>query len=198
MENSGPGENSGDKFNEISQTMEKLQSLVNSGGLEDKEQAFENIIEVFSDILMKYALMLCDNSNHSKAIEVFEKVIVLKPSSIALNNLACCYALKDDIYKAIDACKKALELDEDNIDATSNLAGLYYKSERFDDAITLYEEILTALDNDTESLLLLSNCYFKKGAYESAIVGYQNVLKLDPDNNDAKTNLDASLAALKK
>lgn len=182
----------------ISRFLDKVITCENNKDLDGAEQLLEQITSIFPDILIKYGCLLSSRSKTDEAIDIFTKAITVKPSSIGFNNLACCYALKDDTSKAINSCKKAVELDVDNIDAVSNLAGLYYESNQFDEAIKIYSKILSILSNDSESLLLLSNCYFRKGAYESAILGYQSVLQLDPGNEDAKKNLAASQTMLNK
>jgi len=166
----------------------------NSDDLEKAEKVFGQVVALFPDILLKYGILLSDRSKIDEAIDIFKKVVYVKPSSLAFNNLACCYAKKGDTLSAIDNFKKAVESDPDNIDTIVNLAGLYYQSDQYDEAIKLYEEILNILPSDIESLLMISNCYFKQGNYESAVIGFQSVLRFDPGNEDAKMNLQKCLS----
>ncbi len=194
METAGSTSKCNELLDEISKILDQIESYENSEDMDSAETVLEQLTTIFPDILLKYGLLLSGRSKLDKAIEIFRKAVLLKPTSIAFNNLACCLAKNGDNHNAIDNFKSALKDDPDNIDTMVNLAGLYYNTERFDEAIKLYEEALTILPRDTESLLMLSNCYFKKCAYESAIIGYQNVLKLDPGNEDAKSNLKTCLS----
>lgn len=175
---------------EISKMLDEMQNSENSGDLDNAESMLEQIIGLFPDIMLKYGLVLTDRSKLDKAIDIFQKVVMLKPSSIAYNNLACSLAKNGDDYAAKDNFRKAIEIDPDNVDSIENLAGLCYNSNELDEAIELYEKMIIDLPEDVESLLMISNCYFKKGAYESAVIGYESVLRLDPDNEDAKSNLN--------
>lgn len=182
----------------ISDILMDIQTLQTSGNMEGAEEFLEQLTSIYPDILMEYGLLLHKLSKIGKAIDVFKKIAVISPSSMAFNNLACCYAQMGDIFNAKINCEKAIESDPGNIDAKTNLAGLYYESGQFGDAIKLYEEILKQVPNDTESLLLLSNCYFSQGHYESAIILYQHVLKIDPENEDATRNMAIAQSAFEQ
>lgn len=182
----------------ISDILGDVQKLQASDNIEGAEEFLEQLTSIYPDILMEYGLLLYKLSKISKAIDVFKKIAVVSPSSIAFNNLACCYAQMGDIFNAKINCEKAIGADPENIDAKTNLAGLYYESGQFGDAVRLYEEILKQVPNDTESLLLLSNCYFSQGHYESAIILYQHVLKMDPGNEDANRNMTIAQSSFER
>ncbi len=65
-----------------------------------------------------------------------------------------------------------------------------YMRDDYAQAVKLYTE---AIDNEGSSTLLyynLGNAYYRMGQLGKAIVCYERALRLDPTNNDAKTNLE--------
>lgn len=78
-------------------------------------------------------------------------------------------------------------------------ANAAYNAGSYDTAVMLYNQIL---DNDVESVPLyynMGNAYYKMREYPMAIYCYEKALKLDPSNDDVRTNLDiANLAIVDK
>lgn len=69
-------------------------------------------------------------------------------------------------------------------------ANLYYNEGVYDTAIILYENIL---DKDLVSSALLynlGNAYYKSGNYPMAILNYEKALKINPNDEEIKANLD--------
>lgn len=78
-------------------------------------------------------------------------------------------------------------------------ANAAYNAGNYDSAMMLYERILAT---DVESVPLyynMGNAYYKMREYPMAIYCYEKALKLDPSNDDVRTNLDiANLAIVDK
>lgn len=78
-------------------------------------------------------------------------------------------------------------------------ANAAYNAGNYDTAVVMYEKILAA---DMESVPLyynMGNAYYKMREYPMAIYYYERALKLDPSNDDVKTNLAiANLAIVDK
>ena len=78
-------------------------------------------------------------------------------------------------------------------------ANAAYNAGNYDSAIRLYEQIL---DTDVESVPIyynMGNAYYKMREYALAIYCYEKALKLDPSNDDVRTNLEiANLAIVDK
>lgn len=69
-------------------------------------------------------------------------------------------------------------------------ANFYYSENRFDTAVVIYEGILNAGYVSAPLLYNNGNAYFKMRNYPMAILNYEKALKLDPDNQEIKYNLD--------
>ena len=78
-------------------------------------------------------------------------------------------------------------------------ANTAYNSGNYDDAVGLYQKIL---DTGMESVPVyynMGNAYYKMSEYPMAIYYYEKALKLDPSNDDVRTNLEiANLAIVDK
>jgi tetratricopeptide (TPR) repeat protein len=78
-------------------------------------------------------------------------------------------------------------------------ANAAYNSGNYEDAVELYQKIL---DTDMESVPVyynMGNAYYKMHEYPMSIYCYEKALKLDPSNEEVKTNLEiANLAIVDK
>ena len=80
-----------------------------------------------------------------------------------------------------------------------NQANAAYNSGNYEDAVELYQKIL---DTDMESVPVyynMGNAYYKMREYPMAIYYYEKALKLEPSNEEVRTNLEiANLAIVDK
>ena len=80
-----------------------------------------------------------------------------------------------------------------------NQANTAYNSGNYEDAVGLYQKIL---DTDMESVPVyynMGNAYYKMREYPMAIYYYEKALKLEPSNEEVRTNLEiANLAIVDK
>lgn len=137
----------------------------------------------------------------------------IKPAAVAVLALllslpAGAQSQKQTIKEGNDAYKKAkydsaamqyskvLQKDPDNVTAQYNLGNALYKADKKEEAIGAYEKSAGKLDKPVEK----SNAYYNKGVvYQNdqklaeCIEAYKNALKLDPDNEDARHNLQLAL-----
>ena len=78
-------------------------------------------------------------------------------------------------------------------------ANAAYNSGSYDTAVMLYEKILATEMESVPLYYNMGNAYYKKREYPMAIYYYEKALKLDPSNEDVKTNLAiANLAIVDK
>ena len=91
--------------------------------------------------------------------------------------------------------------EKNNATANYNLGNALYKSDKKDEAIAAYEKAVEAMNVPLEK----SNSFYNKGVVfqndkktEDCIVNYKNALKLDPNNIDARHNLQIALQKQKE
>lgn len=91
---------------------------------------------------------------------------------------------------------KVVQKNPENVTAQYNLGNALYKSEKKQEAIDAYEKSISKLNKPVEK----SNAYYNKGVVlqndnklPECIDAYKNALKLDPNNEDARQNLQKAL-----
>lgn len=99
---------------------------------------------------------------------------------------------KNEDYKtAEENYRKSLETQSSG-KGNFNLGNAIFKQQRFDDAIKQYDGIVNrSSDNSLKSSALYNkgNAHFWKKEYDKAVDAYKESLRLNPKDEDAKTNL---------
>ncbi len=99
---------------------------------------------------------------------------------------------KQEYDKASENYMKAMDRDENSIDATSNIGSVLYKQESFDAAEQLFAKVA---EIETDSLLKAQayydygNTLFKQSRFEEALKAYKESLRLNHTDMNAKFNL---------
>jgi Ca-activated chloride channel family protein len=108
---------------------------------------------------------------------------------------------KKDYIKAADEYTNALAKNPLNPVAQFNLGNAMYKADKKDEAINAYDKAVKQLDVPAEK----GNAYYNKGVVlqndkklSECIQAYKNALKLAPDNEDARQNLQRALRQQKQ
>jgi tetratricopeptide (TPR) repeat protein len=103
---------------------------------------------------------------------------------------------KADYSAAASTYGEVVKKNDANSTAQYNLGNALYKSDKKEDALTAYEKAQSQMTNYGER----SNALYNKGVVlqndkklEDCIVAYKNALKLDPNNEDARHNLQLAL-----
>jgi Ca-activated chloride channel family protein len=103
--------------------------------------------------------------------------------------------------KAASAYSKAIEVDPGNGLAKFNLANTLYKQNKPDEAVNGFNEVA----KNSGKKELNEKAYYNKGAVfsqqkklEESIDAYKNALRLNPDDKEARENLQKALLELKK
>ncbi len=146
------------------------------------------------------------------------KSLKLKPATAAFILLMCCLPAlaqtekviikqgndaynKKDYPAAADQYNKVLLKNPENSTAQYNLGNALYKNEKQDDAIAAYDKSIIRLTKPVEK----SNAWYNKGVVlhndkklPECIAAYKNALKLDPNNEDARQNLQKALQQQKQ
>ena len=103
--------------------------------------------------------------------------------------------------KAASEYGKAIEADPNNGPAKFNLANSLYKQNKQDEAVKVFTEIA----GNAEKGEFKANAWYNQGAVlsrqkklEESIEAYKNTLRLNPDDKEARENLQKALLELKK
>lgn len=111
-------------------------------------------------------------------------------------------AYKENNYNvAEDEYRDALKNSENNVTANYNMGNALYKNNNTDEAIKYYDN---AIEHSTDNLIKQKAFYNKGVAYQKAkklpecINAYENALVLNPNDEDARQNLQRALTEQKK
>ena len=103
--------------------------------------------------------------------------------------------------KAIDEYDKALQINPNNTTAKFNMANALYKQKKQTEAIRVYSDV----SNTAREASFRSKNYYNKGVVysrqkkiEESIEEYKSALRLNPDDQEARENLQKALLELKK
>jgi len=103
--------------------------------------------------------------------------------------------------KAASKYGKAIEAEPNYGPAKFNLANTLYKQNKQDEAVNLFTEV----SGNAEKKELSAKAFYNKGAVlsrqkkpEESIEAYKSVLRLNPDDKEARENLQKALLELKK
>ena len=128
-----------------------------------------------------------------RAVEEFEQIVERNPTDVqSFLILAQLYRASDATAKAEDTLKKALALEPDSSDASTQLAMLYIDVGDFRAAIDLLQRI-TAKDDTPELISTLAYAYEQTHDYQAAATAYGRALERDPENPAYRRGLAQNL-----
>jgi tetratricopeptide (TPR) repeat protein len=112
------------------------------------------------------------------------------------NELGTIYSNTGAFDQAINAFKKAIELDRSYGWSYNNLAALFSRQGRFKEAISFYQKGLQFLGEARDKALLwnrLGDAYRRLNQHDRASAAYRKAMELDPDNVSLLTRARFSL-----
>ena len=117
------------------------------------------------------------------------------PEAIEVGNRAFDYELYETAQNAYAIAGQSMP---ERLEPTYNSANTFYRQDRFRDAIDRYDELLSTGDSDLSDRVAfnLGNALYEAGDHEQAIEMYKQALRSNPDDGDAKHNLELALAHL--
>ncbi len=108
---------------------------------------------------------------------------------------------KEHYDDAEAAYKKALEQNPKSKEAQFNLGNSYYKQQRYDDAIKQYGSSGPTMKTPDEKSMTaydIGNALYRSEKYQDAVNAYRQALKLNPNDDDARYNLQMARMKLKQ
>jgi tetratricopeptide (TPR) repeat protein len=99
------------------------------------------------------------------------------------------------------AYKKALEKNAKSKDAQFDLGNSYYKQQRFDEALREYSNSGVGMKSSEEKASMyynMGNSFFKGNKFQEAIEAYKRSLKLNPNDEDTRYNLQMAREKMKE
>ncbi len=117
-----------------------------------------------------------------------------------LNETGNAAFVEQDYAAALDAYGQALEEDPSLAEAAYNAANAYYRQGEFEQAAGTIQKALNNADPDLSmrGYYNLGNSHFSREEFEMAVGEYKEALRLDPQDLDAKVNLELALQQLEQ
>ena len=170
--------NNSDAANWLAKMQDKRSASSLEGNLND------HYTKLLSDI---------DHDDLAEAILKIENFIEMYPKhGQAHNDLGVLYYKNESKAKVLPCYLKAVELEPENVTFRKNLADFLYVEEgRVEEALENYVEVLRIKPDDIETLLITGHICTAIERFEDAVSFYHKVLDAEPQNLDARKNLEA-------
>jgi tetratricopeptide (TPR) repeat protein len=121
------------------------------------------------DAVTTLALFYTEEGDSTRAAEVLSSVPDAARSAKLYSVLGYAYEQQKEYKKAIDAYRKAAELDRDNLDAIRGLAENLMNDGQTDAALEQYKIIAEANPDDAQTYLRMAEIYRRQGKFDLAL-----------------------------
>src|SRR5256884_631583 len=137
------------------------------------------------------AILYSDEGDTAHALQVLSSVPDGARSAKLYAALGATYEQRKDYKSAIDAYKKAIMLDRDNLDAIRGLAENLLNDGQADAALEQYRVIADANPEDAQSYLRIAEIYRRQGKYDQALENLKKADSMVPDSLEVSYNIAA-------
>ncbi len=146
------------------------------------------------DELLNGAIKAQISGNYKKAINLYEKIISIKPDHFyALHYLGVSYLQMGDFDIAIEFMEKALYLNSNDAGIYYNLGVAYQSKGILDKAIKAYLNSIKLNPKNTDAYVNVGIIFKETGRIDEAIDYYRKALYLNPEHVAALYNLGYAL-----
>ncbi|MGC2327759.1 MAG: tetratricopeptide repeat protein [Candidatus Sulfotelmatobacter sp.] len=128
------------------------------------------------------AILYTDEGDTAQALQVLSAVPDTARSAKLYAALGTTYEQRKEYKNAIDAFKKAIMLDRDNLDAIRGLAENLLNDGQTDAALEQYKVIADANPEDAQTFLRIAEIYRRQGKYDQALENLKKADTMVPDS----------------
>lgn len=174
---------------DIKNQINKAFELQQKGQLFEAEKLYTEILNTEpnnANVLNLYGLLKYQIKQFEDAISYIKKALENNYNAYFLENLGRAYYSNNNLESAIEAYKKALEVEPDNFDIWFNLALALKKNQQTDDAIKAFQKAISIKPDAFDAYFNLGNIYTGKNDTLSAIDAYQKSVDYNPRDLDAQ------------
>jgi len=134
------------------------------------------------------AYLYNEEGDSKRAAEVLAAVPEAGRTAKLYSALGFTYEQQKDYKKAVEAYKKAAELDKDNLDALRGLAQNLMNDGQSDAALEQYRQIAEADPQDAQAFLRMAEIYRRRGKYDKALDNLNKAEALVQDSLEVPYN----------
>ncbi|MFW6207269.1 MAG: tetratricopeptide repeat protein [Spirochaetota bacterium] len=168
-----------------------------TGNVENAISAYQNALE--SDPynrrgLLSVALLYAAQNNLTEAAELIQTAVDSYPEDSRVHSIAAEYYFKsDEIRRAEQHARQALQLDEESEDALYVLIRILFSQGRYSDAVDIVDKNIKIDRNDPLLWYLRANALWNTGAEQRAIDSFYTALSLQPSAEISRIALEEFL-----
>ncbi len=137
------------------------------------------------------AMLYTDEGDSAHALQVLSSVPDSARSAKLYGALGAAYEQRKDYKAAIEAFRRAVVLDRDNLDAIRGLAENLLNDGQFDAALEQYKVIADSNPEDAQTYVRIAEIYRRQGKYDLALENLKRADTLVPDTMDVPYNMAA-------
>ncbi len=155
------------------------------------EQEFKTAVRLKPDseeAVTTLAYLYNEEGSPQRAADVLASVPEASRSAKLYSALGFTYEQQKNYKKAVDAYRKAVEQDHDNLDAMRGLAQNLLNDGQTDAALEQYQQIADADPQDAQAYLRLADIHRRKGNYDKALEYLNKADALVPDSLEVPYN----------
>jgi len=155
------------------------------------ETAFRTAVKLqpsSEDAVTTLALLYNEEGDASRALEILQSVPEADRTPRIDSVLGYTYEQKKDYSHAIEAYRKAVDLDKDDLDAVRGLAQNLLNDNQLDAALEQYQTIATGDPQDAQTLLHIAEIYRRDGQFEKAVDTLNKTQSIAPDSMEVEYN----------
>ena len=144
------------------------------------------------------ALGFYAKKDYDKALNIYQDIIKVKPSSEVYGNMGVIFKIKGDIKTAIKCYIEAIKLNPKNFQIYNNLGNAFKDIKDYKMAVKAYSDALKLNPNDFNAYNNLGILYEAMGDSNKAIEAYKQAVRVNPNNAKSINNIAVVLYKQKK
>ena len=155
------------------------------------EQEFKKAVQLKPDseeAVTTLAYLYNEEGSPQRAADVLASVPEASRTAKLYAALGFTYEQQKNYKKAVEAYRKAVEQDHDNLDAVRGLAQNLLNDGQPDAALEQYKQIADADPQDAQAYLRMSDIYRRKGSYDKALENLNKAEALVQDSLEVPYN----------
>ena len=163
-----------------------------NNGLQKAESEFKTALKLQPDseeAVTTLALLYTEEGDSTRAAQVLSSVPDASRSAKLYSVLGYTYEQQKEYKKAIEAYRKAIALDRDNLDAIRGLAENLMNDGQADAALEQYKVIADANPEDAQTYVRIAEIYRRSGKFDLALENLKKAQSMVPDSIDVPYNL---------
>ena len=134
------------------------------------------------------ALLFNDEGDPGRALDILKTIPEDERSARLDAVLGYTYSQKKDYTHSIEAYRKAIALDGDDLDSMRGLAENLLNSNQTEAALEVYKKLAVADPQDAQTLLHISEIYRRDGQFEKSLEALTKAQAIAPDSVELEYN----------